>query len=274
MESVTPKRRIAPNAVGGGKFAQSRGGKTRLWSGAGLGRRTQGPHGLTQKYNSPGYDAISLNTNGDVILGAAKNGLDTALTHDAGSSDPSSGATVAWGAADVGRLWLDTTTAALPVLKMWCQLTAGPTYGWRTLRLLKTKHLSAPQAVTFSPASPAAADVAWADVDLTTLLDTAGVQDTGDTARTVAAVLLRVRVAAGASETLPGTGSDGCYFAVKAKGSTQDKRVYPQVADRYVEAEFWTALDSDEIFEFMVDVGGGTPNFRYAAWVVAFAEAV
>ncbi len=229
---------------------------------------------MASKYNSPGYDPSDLSDYGDVILAAAKNGLDTALTQASGATDPSTGAPTAWGSADVGRLWLDTTDAANPVLKMWCQLTATPTYGWRTLRIAKVRHLSAPQAVTFTTASPAAADVAWEDVDLTSLLDGAGVQDTGDNVRKVAAVLLRVRVAAGASETLPGTGSDGCYFAARANGSTQDKRVYPQVADRYVEAEFWTALDSDEIFEFMVDVGGGTPNFRYAAWVVAILEVV
>lgn len=229
---------------------------------------------MTQKWNSGSEPVPAIDDFMDDVVDDLQEGVETAITHDSGSADPSSGAPAAWGANDVGRIWHDRTDPANPKLKIWQQLSATPTYGWRTLRLLKTRYLGAPQAVTFTTASPAASDVVWEDVNLTTLLDGAGVQDTSQTAPTVRAVLLKIQVAAGASETLGATGSDSCYLAVREKGSTQDIRIQPQIADRYFYAYVWVGLDSSEVFQFMVDVGGGTPNFRYAAWVVAIQEEI
>lgn len=229
---------------------------------------------MSQLYNSTIYPAAGGSGQAISVWGGyVQNGLQTALTHDAGTADPSSGAPTTWGASDVGRLWLDITDALNPVWKLWQALTAGPTYGFRTLRYWKTKWLTAPQAVTFSPASPAAADVAAADCDLTTLLDGAGVQDTSQTAMTVRAAWLRIRVRTGASETITAA-TDHAYFQVNEKSSTVVQRLYCQVQNRYVEGTFLVPLDSSEIFQFLVKVGGGTPAFEYEAWLVGFAEAM
>lgn len=225
---------------------------------------------MTQTYQVSGFPAPATTDFMDVYATRLFNGVETVRTLYAGSSDPSVGAPVTWGAADVGVLWLDTTDPANPKLKLWQQLSATPTYGWRTLRILKTKYLSTPQAITFSPASPAGADVAFTDVSLATLLNGAGAQDAGQTVPVVRAVQLRIRVRTGALETIPA--GDNCYFAVREKGSTNEQRVYPQVANRYVESQVWIGLDSSEVFQFAVDVGGGTPAFEYEAWVCAIAE--
>jgi hypothetical protein len=228
---------------------------------------------VAQKHNTSGYPAPALTMDGDDYFAGNHNGVLTALTNHSGAPDPSSGAPVAWGADEVGRVWLDTTDPANPVFKLWQQLSGTPTYGWRTLRYLKTKWLTAPQAVTFSPASPAAADVAATDVDLTTLLDGAGVQDTSQTAPVVKGVWLRVRVRTGASETITAA-TDHAYFQLNEKSSTVVQRLYCQVANRYVERTVFVPLDSGEIFQFLVKVGGGTPAFEYEAWVVGLVEAL
>lgn len=229
-----------------------------------------------QLYNSVGYPSMVLSTTVDVLLAAAKNGIGTALTHHSGTSDPSVSAPVAWGADDVGRLWFDTTDPANPVWKVWQQIDAGPTYGWRTMRLRKTKWLAAPEAVTFSPVSPAAADVAATDVDLSTLLDDSSsgdVQDVSQIASVVAGVWLRIRVRTGASETITAA-TDHAYFQVNQNGGTVVQRIYCQIANRYAEATVFVPLDTGEIFEFLVKVGGGTPAFEYEAWVIGFEEAM
>lgn len=223
---------------------------------------------MTQKWNSPTYPKSDATQTGDVFMGYALNGIDTAATIDAGTTDPSTGAPTPWGADDVGRRWLDMTDADNPVMKIWQQLTGTPTYGWRTMRLLKTIFCSAPGTVTFTSTSPAAADVAWEDVSLASLLDT--LQDASQTRPRVVAVLLRFKIRTGASETIPTT--DDCYLAVRPKGTTAARYIYPQVQNRYIERDIWVALDSSEVFQFMVDVGGGTPAFEYAAEVVALME--
>lgn len=226
---------------------------------------------MTQKHNSGAYDAPATTMDMDDFAAAVVGSIETALTHYAGSSDPSTGAPAAWGAAEVGYVWCDTTDPYTPVWKQWTKLTAGPTYGWRTLRRWKIRWLTTPAAVTFGTASPQAADVAWEDVDLTALLD-ASCQDAGQVLAAVRAVCLRIRVKTGASETIPTDGSDNCYFAVRENGSTTQFNVYPQVARRYTESQVWVGLDAGEIFEFMVDIGGGTAEFAYEAWVVGIAE--
>lgn len=227
-----------------------------------------------QKWNTVGYPAADITMFGDDAFAAIIQGIDTVATRYSGATDPSTSAPVAWGLAEVGKQWLDTGvtgTAANPVLKEWQQIAvSGPTYGWRIIRRWKSKFLTTPQAVTFIPASAAAADVAYTDVSLASLLNTAGVQDASQNECLVRAVWMRIRVRTGASETIPS--GDNCYFAVREKGSTTEFKVYPQVAARYVEAQVLVGLNSSEIFQFAVDVGGGTPAFEYEAWMVGFVE--
>lgn len=228
-----------------------------------------------QKWGTSGYPEAATTMNVDDFLVACAQGVNTAAARYSGSSDPSSGASPAWGATEVGRTWHDTTDVANPVEKEWQQLAAsGPTYGWRTMRRWKVKLLSAPQAVTFSPASPAAADVAATDCSLATLLNgSAGsVQDASQVESTVRAVQMRIRVRTGASETITAA-TDHAYFQVNEKGATVVQRLYCQVANRYVETTVWVGLNSSEVFQFLVKVGGGTPAFEYEAWVIGFAEA-
>src|SRR5436190_4485822 len=74
-------------------------------------------------------------------------GLDAACANLSSATDPSTSAPVAWGILEVGRLWHDIGvdgSVANPVLKIWQQITAGPTYGWRRLRIPKVKFLNAP----------------------------------------------------------------------------------------------------------------------------------
>lgn len=207
------------------------------------------------------------------------NGVWSAFTDNASASDPSSGAPIAWGSREVGAVWLDTGvsgTPANPVLKRWQQLTAGPTYGWRTLRMRKRKFIADPTlaAVVFTTVSPAAVDVPWEDVPLATVLDGAtpgDVQDAGQLACLVTEVLLQVEITPGASEVL--TNPAKGYISFRAKGAAnQDERIYAQVAARPVQQQLLVQLDSNEKCQFQVVVGTGTPNFAYSAKIVEITE--
>lgn len=226
---------------------------------------------MTQLYNTSGGAAPASTDQASDYMGRCKNGIETALSDYSGSTDPSSGAPVAWGANEVGFKWLDTTNAAYPVLKRWQQLTSSPTYGWRQLRMRKLIWPDTPQAITFSPAGPLAADQTWTTLALTTLLDAGSLQDVGEVQALVDAVLLRVRVTPGASETL---GASDCYMAFRKTGTSQEFRVYPQVAGRPFEAEIWVPLDTSEQFDWSVVVGTGTPDFAYQAEIRGLLELI
>lgn len=204
-------------------------------------------------------------------------GIDAAMTHQSSATDPSTGAPSAWGSSEVGTLWLDIGvdgTAANPVLKQWQQITATPTYGWRRMRLRKMKWLNDPATdgtVVFTTASPQVADVAWEDLPFATILDDASsgdVQDANNVAAKVTEVLLRVRI------TDSGTISSATkgYIAFRAKGGSQEYRIYAQVSGRPVEEEIWVPLDTNEKAQWSAVVGTGAPSFAYSATVVAFAE--
>lgn len=205
-------------------------------------------------------------------------GLDAAMTHQASATDPSTSAPVAWGSSEVGTFWLDIGvdgTAANPVLKQWQQITAGPTYGWRRMRLRKVKWLNDPATdgtVVFTTTSPQTADVAWEDVPFATILDDSSsgdVQDANNVAAKVTEVLLRVRY----TESGVITDATKGYIAWRAKGGSQEYRIYAQVTGRPTEAEIWVPLDSNEKAQFSLVVGtGGGASGAYSATVVAFAE--
>lgn len=205
---------------------------------------------------------------GAAAWGYARDGINTALADYCGSTDPSTGES--WGADQVGRKWCDDTTPANLKFYRWCQLTSAPTYGWRELKVRKAIDVESPPSVTFSPASPAAANVAWTAVDLTTLLDGAGVQDAAAKACAVVWVLLYVTVKGGASETI---GAANAFIAFRKKGATnQEIRVKCYVAAMEHYGIVPLPLDSGEEFEFKVEVGGGTPAFEYAAKVLSLQE--
>ena len=106
-------------------------------------------------------------------------GVDSAISWNALATDPDDG----WGSSQEGWPWNDigiVGTSLNPRLARWEDLTGGGSWGWRYLCLRYLKWLTAPQAITFSPAPPYTADLVYTDVDLTTLLNLAGVQDHDD----------------------------------------------------------------------------------------------
>lgn len=222
---------------------------------------------MTQAWNNTGFPAAATTDDIDVAGAALINGVKTALTRYWGSADPSSGAPTAWGSAELGTEWWDSTDTDNPVRKVWSRLTAAPTYGWRTLRYPKLKWLTTPAAVTFSPASPAAADVVYTDVDLTSLLDSS-CQDAGQLLPVVKAVLLRIRV----RETGTIATGDNTYFKIRGKGTTDERKLYCKVSSVYEEQDVWVSLDSAGAFQFGIDVGSASPNVEYEAWVRAIVE--
>lgn len=231
---------------------------------------------MSQGYHSGTSGARSVSSDGHKTYGLdSRAGIEAVRTMYRGPNDPSDGADPAWGADELGTLWMDDSDPIQTIVYQWSQLDSGPTYGWRTLSVPKLKWLHevalASRAVSFSPASPAAADVAFTAVDLTTLLN--DLQDAGQVTHLVTAVLLRIRVRTGASETITAA-TDHAYFAVRRKsaGASTEDRIYCQVQNRFVEAQVWVPLDSGEEFDFSVKVGGGTPAFEYAAWVDALVE--
>lgn len=216
---------------------------------------------------------------GRVWAGYMQEGILTALCDYVSTSDPSSGASPSWGADEIGRRWLDTGVSGTvnnPVLKRWEKLTAGPTYGWRPLRAIGIKWLTTPKALTLS-GSPAAADVTTTDYDFSTDLADGGsgaVKDAdGYALKTVIAVYLRHVVKPGNSETLA-AGSDDCYVSWNAKGATDLRYVRAAAAGRKAEGLLWVALNSSQIAQYAVKVGGGTPAFDFGtAEILAIAYA-
>lgn len=228
---------------------------------------------MSQQWNTTGFPRSAGTDDVSTYLGLLLAGVNTAATNYAGPTDPSVGAPSAWGAGEVGTLWVDTTDPAQPVLSVWQQLTAaGPTYGWRRLRMPKLVRLDDPSAatVTFTSASPAGADVPWEDVDLSALLSTYRDPDEAKVVR----VLLGVKLRTGAAETVPTT--DDAYMAFRKKGSSDahGERVYAQVANRYVYAQVEVELDTAQTMQMKVEVGGGTVAFEYEVRLLAFMEAM
>lgn len=237
---------------------------------------------MTQTYHTSSGNQIAAGENFGEAGTKTKNGLDTIGTCYYGATDPSSGASPAWGASECGRLWLDCGvdgSVQNPVLKRWQQLTSGPTYGWRHLRGIKQHELTAPVAVTLSSASPITADVlTFTDKDLSTEIDT--VTDNDD--MTVVAVRLRVRVReagtikAVAAADIGDSGADGTIGGLhfRQKGTTVEQAVIPVVSGLIVERDFWLGLDSSEVFQFAAVVGSASPSLAYDIQMIGYREAV
>lgn len=196
-------------------------------------------------------------------------GILVALSLSYGTDDPDSGS---WDDSQYGRIWTRSSSpgsAASPLMRRWQQLeAAGPGHGWRDLRLQKNVYPAATNALTFSPASTQAADVAWTTLDLSTLLD--DLQDAGQVEAEVHAVKLLVSLKVHASATL---GADDGYIAFRKPSDTlQEKRVAVAVAGRTVWAEIEVELDGEEIEWSLVVPGGGTKTTTYAAWITKVLE--
>lgn len=238
---------------------------------------------MTARWNVSGYPARAIGDAIQSILSGVIDGVATALTLCSSATDPSTAAPTTWGVAEVGRPWLDVGvdgTAANPVLKMWVQLTGTPTYGWRRLRILKTKHLATPLAVTgINSLSPASADVALAAVSLATLLDNAAAQDTGDNVRLATGAILRVRFRGGAAETLGTGATETPYLAFRKTGATDEQRVHA-VSDgagftaRAVERVIYVPLDTSEQVDFGYAGGGGTKAGVFEVHLLGFTEVI
>lgn len=196
-------------------------------------------------------------------------GIKSALTRFAGSTDPSSAALTPWDATDVGTQWLDTGatgTAVTPILWTWSRLTSGPTYGWSRDREPKIIMLTAPQDVI--AAASIAADSAAADVNLATILDTAGVQDAGDNERVVRAVLLDVYL----KPTAAVATGDKCWIELKAKGETAVWRVNGQVNGVPVRQRAWLACSSAEVIQRQYDTNVGACPFDVLVTIAGVME--
>lgn len=221
---------------------------------------------MTQKHNTSGYDKATTTNDVDVAGAAFINSHETALSRFSGSSDPSVGATVTWGSAEVGYTWLDTTDVDSPIEKQWQRLTAGPTYGWRTMRKPKVKWLETPFDAVASTTT--AADVVYADKDLTASLDSSG-QDAGQLLPTVRLVCLRIMANCTVGAIPAG---DTGYVKVRGKGFTDEHKVHALVAAKPSYQQVWVSLDTTETFQYGVDTNAGAVTIGYEIKVMGFVE--
>lgn len=196
-------------------------------------------------------------------------GIDTAFTWQFLTTDP---ADASWGAAQRGAVWTDGgvvgTSIGGPLLARWEETSSG-VYGWRYLCLRYMKWLDTPQSVTMPGSQPYTADETWTDVDFTSLLDGAGVQDHDD--KLVDAVVMRVRVKdSGTIDT-----TDSSYVEWRKKGATHTMRFYTQVSGRWAETWIVVPLDSDEIAQFQAVVAdNGSPSMTCECEVWGFMELI
>jgi len=222
---------------------------------------------MTQEWRNTSFPVPTASDDFCDRLTDIQSGIESAVTLNAGSADPSTGGS--WGANQVGAMWVDTTTALKPLFSRW-ELLTGSTYGWRVLCLHYKKRVVTPSAITFSPASPYTADQAVTDIDLTTLLDAAGFQDNDD--KVVTAVKIRVTVVD--TGTL-GTGtSNATWVAFNQKGSTDQQYLYCQVSGVVNAGTMWVGLDSSEVLQFSTQVANTSPSMTVTADVIAFEEVV
>lgn len=221
---------------------------------------------MTAKWNTSGYNAGATGDDCDVLFAALINGVESAASRFASSSDPSTGAPVTWGSAQVGYLWLDTTDADTPVLKQWQQTGTGPTtYGWRTLQIPKLIPLTTPVDAVASTTT--SVDIAYTTLSLAATLN-ASVQDAVNRPK-VRMVLLRV-LANCTTGAIP-SGDKG-FVKVRENGSTNEIKVHAQVAAKPVYQQVWIGLDSSEVIEYGVDTNGGAVTMTYEIKIMAAIE--
>lgn len=204
-----------------------------------------------------------------------KNGVEAALSGFFGSTDPQQ---VGWGSAQQGYRWIRTSSPhseSNPGVYRWEKLAAAPTYGWRFIGGTAWIRHDTPanRGVTFSPASPATANVAWGDLAFAAQIDTERTAQGLSTDKVAFAVLLEVQVQE--DGTIPtGAGNrDKSYLGLRRKGDTgEGSRVHAQVSGREVAQQVIVFLDSAEKAEFEVKVATTGPDFDYAAKLSAWLE--
>lgn len=228
---------------------------------------------MTAKWRTAGDPApVSGTDNADVWMTKAANGVDSASTRNANATDPSSG----WTIDQDGTLWLNITDLYNTVQYDFAKKDDA-TFAFRRSRLRRFFPVivaAASALVTFSPASPQTANVAFAagDVDLTTLLDT--LQDANFTTPLVTRVRLRVIVRASVGTIATGA-VPNAYIAFRKNGLTtvQEAMCRCQVANVEAEYEIEVDLDTSEIMEFKIEIpGGGAGELTYRAYVCGFYE--
>ena len=235
---------------------------------------------MSTGWNTTGKDIASLlgaSQSVQVSAGHLIEGIDASLTDTRSASDPSAGGpglTWAGGAGGTydarGRFWLDVGvdgSEADPMWKRFAQLTAVPGYGFRKMRVPKVLHVTSDLDALAVASS--AVDVAWTDIDLTATLD-ASVQDSGDVARVVRRVLLRLyaKITAGAHPT-----GLKCYLAVREKSVT-DPVHYCTTAILAIPnyLDVWVGLDSGENFQYSVDTNAGGNTVEYGIKILGAEE--
>lgn len=200
---------------------------------------------MTQQWRTSSYPVPDAATVFSDHLVDLDQGIETAVTHYYGATDPSSGAS--WGAAQVGSLWFDSTNSVEAggddlglVVKRWEVLTDDPTYGWRTLGVRSYVALE-PNVNKLNLSNQT--NVSATDCDVTS-----------DTSARAVAVLLQVQ----AADHVPAA---TVYAAFRKNGTTtdaQERRIYPQVADLPISQQIAVELDSGQIFEYSIAAGAGS----------------
>ena len=193
-------------------------------------------------------------------------GIETALTCYYGTTDPSSGAPVAWGTTELGSLWADSTNAVDQMsgddlgatTKRWEVLTDAPTYGWRTLGLRGYVALEPNESVLSLSTGGTGAFVP------------VPIQAETSTRSIAARLLLRM--------SYPEAPTTSTYAEVRDPGTSTDaitRRIYPQVAGQFVTYETVVGLNGSHAFEYQVSTqGGGTTHATLDVVVLGYYERV
>lgn len=198
---------------------------------------------MTSKWNTSGNAVPTGNTVPSDRFAGHKDGIDTAATHFAGTSDPSSGAPTTWGAAEIGSLWFDRTNERYgggddigSLTKIW-ERGGASSYGWRTIGATSWTAVNDPTNVLDSDNLTAVLD--WRDLDLTVATSSYAIR-----------VLLNV-------EVIDADGADATTLVAfrpngESTATTQAMRVYPQVATIPTMAQVWMDVDAGQVLEYTV----------------------
>lgn len=221
---------------------------------------------MTSKHNTTGHPVPDYTSQDwDVFAGYMQDGLDTALTHFYGASDPSSGAPTPWGAAELGTVWTQDPGGGsyTTVDWIWAELTAG-NYGWRRRRIPKLIWLDTPVEAV---AAASATEAAYGDVSLAAALS-ASVQDSGQSLPLVGLVCLRVVI----TPTAAVAAGDHCYMKFRKKGTTNEfkcKGIVNGVPSTY---QIWVGLDTSEVMQVGYETNAAASGFDFTCHIVGAIE--
>lgn len=199
---------------------------------------------MTDKWNVTSYPRGSVGDAYDTLGTELINGIDTARTNHASTSEPAGGT---WEETEVGVIQFRTTNMTGAGDGLGGQLylfakthSATPTYAWADMKLRGYIPLS---AATNALVVTNQTNVAFTDLSLS-----------GGTT-SVRAVAVKAQV-----EVLGKTPGAGVYIEFRKNGVTADslsKRAYPQVANISSQYQFEIEVDGTQVIEYAV-VGGTT----------------